>query len=493
MKIQTERLENHTARFTVEVDAGRLDSAKKEAARKLAKHVNVPGFRRGKAPYRILASHIGEATIIEEAVEILGNDIYKQALDKEEIHPYGPGSLEDFTLSPAPTFTFTVPLQPETKLGDYRDVRVDYEAPEVSEEAVDEAMERLRQREALTEDTDEPASPGDRVTIDIHSEFIDGPEMPEDSDEDDEEAEDGDEEAEFLGPYRGDPFVHRHDATILLDPENEPVLPGFIAALTGASIGDEREFELDVPDDEEKYEDIAGRRVKLHITIKDIKKVTLPELDDAFAAKVTEGEEEPLTLEQLRARVRKDLEEEAERRSTDAYAGEVLEEIIDQAEISYPEMMVDDQIEDMLEDIDQRLRQQGITLDMYTKISGKTREDLGEEQRNDAEAVVRRMLVLRELIRAEGIKVTDTDIEAQLEKMLLQFGEQGPMLRPLLDTPQMRENMVNGLLQEKVLERIAMIGRGLAPEPDTEAETAAEAVEEAAETAPAADDTESSD
>ena len=137
--LRTERLENHKAQFTVEIEQEQLEVAKKKAARRLSHQVNIRGFRKGKAPYRIIANFLGEAAIIEEAVELLGNDIYKSALDDSEVNPYGPGALEDFSLDPKPTFVFTVPLQPEVELGDYRSIRKEYEEPEVEDEQVDEA------------------------------------------------------------------------------------------------------------------------------------------------------------------------------------------------------------------------------------------------------------------------------------------------------------------------------------------------------------------
>ena len=136
MNVQTEKLDNHVARLTVEVESQQLEKAKKQAARKLAKRVNIPGFRRGKAPYRVLVSYVGEAPIVEEAVETLGNDVFRKALDESEIEPYTIGELEDFKLDPQPTFVFTVPMQPTVEMNDYLSVRADYEMPDVTDEDV---------------------------------------------------------------------------------------------------------------------------------------------------------------------------------------------------------------------------------------------------------------------------------------------------------------------------------------------------------------------
>src|SRR5690606_36366724 len=131
LNIQTERLADHTARFTVEVEEERQEKAKQEAAKKIAHRVNIPGFRKGKAPYRILVNYVGEAAILEDAVDVLGNDVYKDVLEQSDIQPYGPAALEDFGIDPQPTFKFVVPLQPTVDLGEYNTVRLDYEAAQV--------------------------------------------------------------------------------------------------------------------------------------------------------------------------------------------------------------------------------------------------------------------------------------------------------------------------------------------------------------------------
>ena len=176
MNIQTEHLDDHTARLTVEIETERLDKAKKQAARKLSKQVNIRGFRKGKVPYKILVNFIGEGPIIEEALESMGKDVYREALDESGVDPYGPGSLEDVDVeSDPPVFTFTVPRQPTVELGDYRAVRLDYEPPVIEEEDVDRAMQHLREQYAEAEESDGPVATGHRVTLDIHSEFADDP------------------------------------------------------------------------------------------------------------------------------------------------------------------------------------------------------------------------------------------------------------------------------------------------------------------------------
>jgi trigger factor len=445
--MQTERLENHTARFTVEVDSNRLESAKQAAAKRLSKRVNIPGFRKGKAPYRILANYIGEGAILEDAIEDLGNEVYKESLNQSDIEPYGPGALEDFKLEPSPTFTFVVPLQPTVKLKDYRSVRVEYTPPTVDDEAVTRAMTLLQEQHAVIEESQKPVEAGNRVTLDLHSFYADGK---------DEEGNPTEEPAEF---------VHQHDMMVLLsgDPKRE-FAPGFNKALEGASVGETREFDLTYPDDAEEYEELANRRVKFEAAIKKIENVTLPTLTDDFAARVTADEEKQLTLLELRIRMRENLQKAAENQTNSDYALKALDSMVDQADVSYPEALVSDQIHAILERLDRDLRQRGLTLEDYQKITGKTHEDLHVEYEESAVRTIKRSLILREVLASEKIAVSENAINEQINTILMRFGEQAESIRPMFDQPAMRENVRSDLQEQQIMERIAAIAKGEAPE-----------------------------
>ncbi len=448
MNVQTEHLDNHTARLIVELEPERFEKAKKDAARELSKKVNIHGFRKGKVPYNILVNYVGEAAIIEDAIENIGNDVYREALDASELDPYGPGNLEDVKLDP-PTFIFTVPLQPTVELGDYRDIRLEYEAPTVEEDDIEGVLNRLQQQLAEAEDTEDPAQNGDRIIADIHSTFADDePEGKEDE-----------------SPAKGDAFIHEHGAMIMLNEEDDPILPGFTAAMLGVTAGETREFDLEIPEGKEGFEEIAGRKVHFEVAVQKVQHVQLPEIDDDFAARVSEDEEDgPYNLEQLREKIRKDLEEIAERDAKAAYAQKVLDAIVEQATIRYPEMAVEDRIEEMIRDLESRLSQQGLTLEKYFELTGQTQEELREAYRETAERSVERTLVLREIVSREGIEATEDQIQAHIDVMVAQFGDQAHQFRMFFDTPNMRGNIVNQLLTEHVMDFIAAIGMGEDPE-----------------------------
>lgn len=488
MNIQVERLENHKAQLTVVVDSERWDAALKKTAKELSNRYRIPGFRKGKAPYNIVKRYLGEAAIVEDTIEKLGAEIYPEALDQSQVQPYAAGSFDDFKLDPEPTYIFSVPLQPEAELGDYRSVRKDWEEPVVSDEDVDETLQQLREQKAEVEESDEPAQLTDRLTVDVHSYFADGEEPvdEEEAETDDSEAdaeEDTDDAEEEFVPKKGDSFFHRHDFEIALTHDTEPLLPGFTDAMLGAVVDEEREFELTVPDDDPEYETIAGRKVHFHVTVKKLQKVTLPDLDDAFAASLTENDGEPLNLVQLRERIHENMQREAKNQAQDAYANELLDEMVEGATVSYPEAMVDERIHQMIDEFGANLQQQGIDLEMYQNITGTTHEDFHEQYHDSAVQSVKRSIVLGEVMLHEKIRVSEAEIDFEIDALLQQFGPSAESLREYISQPSQRADIANRLLYHAVMERIALIGRGEAPtmeEIEAEIEAAAKAADQPA-------------
>jgi trigger factor len=458
LNVQTERIDNHKAQFTVEIEAKQLDDAKRKAAKKIAGQIRIKGFRKGKAPYRVVSQYVGEAAILEEAIELLGNDIYKDALDESGVEPYGPGMLDDFKVDPAPTFVFSVPLQPEVDLKGYADIRLDFEEPEVADEDVENALKSMQRQQATVVNAElEEVAAGHRVTVDLHSEFVDG----EDDEEPSEDADDSEEDAGEYIPKKGDQFLHQHDATLVLEPSDEPIMPGFVDGLVGGKLNEDVEFELTVPEGNEDYDTIVGRTVKFHVTIKKIEEIEVPALDDAFALQIGEADEDDtvVDLASLRARTHDELEKEALENAKSIYAEKVLTEIIDGADIAFPEMMIEEQIDDMLRDLDNNLQQQGMNLETYMRFSGMTKEMLQEQYRDQAIASLNRTLVFRELINVQEIEIGDEQINKRVDAMLMQFGDSAEQFRQYFDTPQMRQNILNELLMDNIMTRIVALGQ----------------------------------
>lgn len=451
LNLQTERRDNHKAQLTVEVEAAQFDDAKRKAARRISRRVRIKGFRKGRAPYRLVAQYVGEAAIIEEAVELLGSDIYPQALKVSEIIPYGPGSLEDFKMEPAPTFTFSVTLQPEVDLKDFADVRLDFEAPLVTDEEVDEALENMRLQaiEVLNDELDRAAA-GNQVTVDVHSEFSDGDEAEEDDEERDDDAP---------APRKGDEFLRQRDLKLILDPEKARIMDGFAEALIGAELGADVEFELTVPQDE-GYEAVAGRKVAFDVKVKQIEAIRVPALDDEFARKVGADRGDVIhNLAELRQSEREKLERDAFETARREYSEEVLEKVIEGADIAFPAEMLEEYIDDLLDRLDQDLQRQGMNLENFIRITGTARETLREEYRDRAAASLRRDLTLRELAAVQDVEISNEQVEESLDGIIGGLGD-GDRYRNFFDTPQMRRNIASRLLMDQIRTYLCAIGQG---------------------------------
>ncbi|MCS6835033.1 MAG: trigger factor [Anaerolineae bacterium] len=446
MNIQTEPQENHTLRLVVEVPAERLEVAKANAAKKLANRLKIPGFRQGKAPYNVITKYLGEATILEEAVELLSNEIYGQVIQELDIKTYGPGSVENISYDPL-TFVYSVSLQPEVELGDYRAVRVPYEPPTVSDEDVENVFKTLQRQHAQVEAREGAAEEGDRLTADIHAVFVDGDEL----------AEGAERNAEKV--YRGDPFFHQHNAKIDLNLENKPILPGFAAAMLGVQVGETREFDLNIPNDEGFAEKIRGRTVHFEVTAKAVEKVVLPTLDDEFAAKLTQDEGSPLTMEQLRERVRLNMEAQSAEDYDKSYGERVFEQIMAQARVKYPPRMVEARIDEMLRDTEERFkRDYRLDLNEYYKITGTNQDSMREQMRADAEAWVVRSLVMSELVEREQIKLYMHEVDAVLDASVARMNVSVKDRRRFKG--EQRANVANYLLMNRVMFHLVALGRG---------------------------------
>ena len=251
LKIDTQPQDNCTLALTVEVDDDRVQPALKAAARRLAKQLRFPGFRPGKAPYETVLRQVGEGALYNEALESLGQEVYQEALEQAKIEAFAPGELEHVDLKPM-VLKFVVPLRPEVELGDYRGtLRLDYTAPDVTDEAVQESLEHLREHQSELTPVERPAQLGDVVTLDAKGYLNDG-ENPSD----------------FL--------LADKDVALLLDEAADWPMPGFAPEVVGLSDGEEKKFDLTFP---EAYpnESLKGQVAHFEVTVKEVKQRALPE------------------------------------------------------------------------------------------------------------------------------------------------------------------------------------------------------------------------
>ncbi len=490
LNLQKELIENHQAQLTVEIEAQQLEAAKKKAARKISREVQIRGFRKGKAPYRLVAQYVGEAAILEEAVEILSGDLYPKALEESQSQPYGPGSVADFKLEPVPTMVFTVPLQPEVELNNYQDVRVDFEAPVVEDEVIEEMLQKMRFDELeVLDDQLAVAELGSRVHLLIESNFLDGEEPDdeeieldgEDSDASDKDASDKGEADEAdegesaddlwdkdddkpYVPRKGETFVYEENKEVILDPDDDPILEGFVAAIVGAELDSDIEFELTVPaDDADKTR--ANRRIGFLVAVNKIESIRIPELDDAFAESVSKNlGEEAMGLDSLRAVIRADLEREALQEAKSEYSQKVMDKIIAGAEIHYPEMMQAHRVQELISEFTQRLKRQQLSLKDYFRFSGDTMESLQQQYQEPAAASLKQSLVFGELVSEEEVETTTEQVDLWLDLLISRIAGGEALFSQMYDRMKMRPDIHNELIINQVNERLYAIGRGEDPD-----------------------------
>jgi len=392
LKIETQPLEDHQVKLTVEVEPEKLSEAKLRAARQLAKRVKIPGFRPGKAPYQVVVRQIGDAAILEEAMELLIEDIYPKIIEEADIHPYGPGKLEKIVSTEPPTFEFVIPLEAKVVLGDFRSIRRPYELKEIPEQDVDNVLDNLRERQAVIEPVDRPAEEGDLVDVRL-SALRTQPMVGEDS---------------VLIRERSTPIVINPDASAKdeSDANREWPYPGFSRQLIGLSANDEKTLTHTFADDSD-FETLRGIEAEFHFTVENVKSRTFPELNDEFASSVGEF----ANLAALRSEIHSDLERQAKEAYDNEYEEEILKEVIDQSDIKYPPQMLEREIDSVIDNLKNRLENQKLELDLYLKSRQIDMDGLRAEAHPVAESRLKRTLVLLEVANAEKLEVNQEELQ----------------------------------------------------------------------------------
>ena len=446
LKVTTNLLDNCEVQMIVELETERLDRAKGAAARRLARRVSIPGFRKGKAPYSVILQHLGEDRIVENAVDDLGQEVYKEALEKTEINPFAPGNLVDASLEKKPTFTFNVPVAPNVDLCDYRSVRLDYHPVEVEDKAVDDTMGQIQAKHAVLEPIERPSELGDVITINAYGTLNPGKENSES-------------------------LADEKDIDLLLDEQSEWPMPGMTEKIVGMEIDETREFQLHFPEDYDNN-DLAGKQVHWSISCTNAKSRTLPEMNDEFAALLSA---EYKTLLELRVAVREQLEQAATKQKSQEYRGEIIGAILEGSNIAFPPIMLRERVNNLLREQEGALQSRGLTLLDYLKIEDKTEEEYRAEIEPDAILQLQRSLILTEIVETEGLKVDDKQVDEQIEKTSATFGDSADKIREMLSKENGRKSVELDLLTEMALERLEAIAKGEEPElpPDTERENAA--------------------
>lgn len=431
MKIETTPRDDHQVTMTVELEAERMERAKKRAARQLSKRGKIAGFRPGKAPYDVVRRQYGDEAIIEAALDILLDEIYPQALEEADLKPAAPGSLEKMESVEPPVFVFTVPLMPEVDLGDYRKVRVPYKYKAPGDAEVDEKLEELRKMYATLDQVERPIQEGDFIKADILGKKVGAK---------------GDDAVVY------DEKDHPVFITTKVREAEEPFV-GFSKKLIGMSKGESKTISKKFPQTHED-ENLRGETVKYKVTINSVYGTKYPEVNDDFAKQLGAGE----TVEELREILAKDLEAESRAEYDDEYFSEVLEKIKEGATIKYPPQVLEHEVEDVLADIKGRLAQQNMEFETYLKMQEKTLEEFTEEEvRPVAIKRLERGLIFDELARQEDIEIQEDQLEEEFNRTVTDLANRGYDLNNIKGGKRAQQEIVNSIAQQSAAQLITKL------------------------------------
>lgn len=385
MSLQVEKLEKNMAKLTIEASAEELEKAIESAYQKQKNKISIPGFRKGKVPRQIIEKMYGKEVFYEDAANALIPDAYEKALDEceEDIVSSPQIAVTQIEAGKPFIFTATVALKPEVKLGKYKGVKVDKVDIEVTEDEINEVIEKERDNNARNIAVeDRPVKDGDMTVIDFEG-FVDGV------------AFDGGKGENYPLTIGSGTFI-----------------PGFEEQLIGAEIGKEVEVNVTFPEDYHA-DNLKGKAAVFKCTVKEIKEKELPEIDDEFASEVSEFD----TLAEYKEDVKKNLQEKKEKEAKDAKEEAVIEAIIETAEMDIPEAMIETQQRQMVDEFAQRISMQGLAMEQYFQFTGTNYNQMVEQMKPQAEKRVKSRLVLEAVVDAEKIEVTDEEYDKEIETM----------------------------------------------------------------------------
>ncbi|AQS59977.1 trigger factor [Desulforamulus ferrireducens] len=401
MKATAERIEKNTVLLEVEVEQEMLDKALDKAYRKIVKQVNIPGFRKGKAPRAMVERYVGKETLFGEAAEMIVPEAYLQALKETETEPIDQPKIDIVQGEAGKPLIFkaTVEVKPEVTLGEYKGVEVTRPTTEITDEEVQQELERLQNRHAkLITVEDGTVQQDDTVLID------------------------------FTGYVDGEAFEGGSATNYSLTIGSGTFIPGFEEQIIGLKLGEEKDINVTFPE-EYHAENLAGKAATFKVKVNEIKRKELAELDDEFAKDVSEFD----TLDELRNDIRKRLMEAAETKAKSAVENGVVDAVVANATVEIPEVMIEYKVEEMINSVGHRLAQQGINLDQYFQYTNSSIDDMRERMKPDAEKTVRNELVLDAIAKAENITASEEEINEEIQKIAEYVKQDAKVVRKTLE------------------------------------------------------------
>jgi trigger factor len=432
MQTNTTPLSNSRLQLEFELPSEQLDRAVLTAVGRLSRQVRVPGFRPGKAPRVMLERVIGPGAVVEEALDIVVSEAWREAVKEQGIIPLTSPEV-DVTQGEEGKpvkFTAVVQVSPEVKLGDFEHFNFKPEISPVDETMVDKVVDELREAEGSLEPVaGRGAEKGDYAII------------------------------AFSGLKDGLPFAGGSSERMPLILGEGRFIPGFEENILGHAVGDTTEFDVTFPSDYQE-ESLRDQKVQFTLTIKELRARVMPEATDEFARSVGKFAD----LEELRAELRKRLEANAVDRARHEFADKIIDYAVANAALEVPDVLVDQEVEVMHDEFRSALSRQGINEEVYLKVSNKTSEDLHAEFRPDAVKRVKTLLVLTEVAKAKGIEITDRDVQAEVNDARASYGKRPEIMR-YFESERGRNYIKSTLRRSRTIEQI--IDEWLAAHPES--------------------------
>ena len=423
--VKYEELEHNLVKLTVEVPAAQVDEAENAVYNKMKGRINLPGFRKGKAPRRMIEQAYGKGVFLEDAVNDLVPETYEKAVTETEaeqgITVVSYPEIEYIQVEPGKDLIFaaTVAKKPEVRLGQYKGIKVEAPSAEVTDADVDAAIADEQAKNASIVPVEgRPVADGDIITLD------------------------------FLGKVDGVPFEGGEARDYELTIGSHSFIPGFEEQLIGMEDGETRDIEVSFP---ENYHEasLAGKPAVFTCTVNSIKVKELPELNDEFASEVSDFD----TMKEYRQDVAAKLAERKAEESKRAKEDALLEAVVEKSEIDLPDLMITSEARSNVQNFARRLQMQGLSMEQYMQYTGATEQQLIEDQKAPAEKHIRGRLVLEAIAKAEGIEISEAEVDAELEKMAQQYGIEASKLKESSDESQI-EAIKQDLATGKALDLI---------------------------------------
>lgn len=402
-----EKNENNTAKVVLEVEKDQFQMALDKAYRKVKNNIYIPGFRKGKAPRKIVEGMYGANVFYEDAINLIFPEIWEQATTEAELKVVGSPSVSDLSVDDNGNLALTVEcgLYPVAVLGQYKGVEAEKAIATVTDEEVEEDIQRLASRNSSISTVERPAKDGDTTIIDFEG-FVDG--------------------NAFEGG-KGESYTLRLGSGTFI--------PGFEEQLIGLSAGDEKDVEVTFPEDYNAQE-LAGKAATFKVKVHEVKETIVPELDDEFAKDVSETAD---TLEDLRKERREKLEKDKNEENERNFKNAAVKAAMDNLQVVIPDAMVEAQLDDMMNQYAMNMQSSGFTLEQYVQMMGTTVQGLREQSREGAVQQIRNTLLLEKVAEAEDIHVSDEELEEEYQKMASEYEMEIEKVKEYLPQEELRK------------------------------------------------------